>query len=144
MLMAQGKWRAGRHALDDKAGPPGSPRGAEPIGSRSESGKDNPPSLEKVASELSASKAPLAPALASATAVDGAEWNGPARGKFGSVENVEPETVEAKLDGLDWKIERIAGAVGAKIGSGVRKAATTGVGSDEHSVYRLLHSGREI
>jgi hypothetical protein len=27
--------------------------------------------------------------------------------------------VDSKLVGLDWKIERIAGAVGAKIGSGV-------------------------
>ncbi len=33
------------------------------------------------------------------------------------------EAVDAKLVGLDKKIERIAGAVGARIGSGVSEAA---------------------
>ncbi len=38
------------------------------------------------------------------------------------------EAVDAKLVGLDKKIERIAGAVGARIGSGVSEAAIAGGG----------------
>jgi hypothetical protein len=145
LLLVQNQWKAGRLAIDDVNGSQSRP---EPIGIDTGNGIMLP---ETATAEVAASKTPPALALVLADSPAGLESNGSRLTRGNSILTMGssrftlgnadpgPETVEAKLEGLDWKIERIAGAVGAKIGSGVRNTTTRGVGGGlvEHSVYPL-------
>ncbi len=124
MLLAQNQRRAGRRSSGADAGSPRLEIGSM-IGSRSGISKEGLLLQENGEAENSkpvteSGKDPQALAIVPSEALirydDGLAGLCPSGADR---DTLDLAAVDSKLVGLDWKIERIAGAVGAKIGSGV-------------------------
>ncbi len=114
-LRAQDLRRAGLRSSDSEAGSRSRP---ERVGGSDGGGRKGRPG--KGAPDATEGRDPLALALAPSPAGDAAGLDG--QGSEAAGGGLDLEAVDAKLVGMDKKLERIAVAVGARIFSGVRKS----------------------
>ena len=112
-LLAQDLRRAGLRSSDSEGGSRSRP---ERVGGSNGGGREGRPG--KGAPDATEDRVPLA--LAQSPAGDAAGLDG--QGSEAAGGGLDLEAVDAKLVGMDKKLERIAVAVGARIFSGVRKS----------------------